>query len=706
MLYRTAALSITRRPGQALLVGAAVLAAATFAAAALLIAVNARGALTAFGMSVPPAADAVIVPDGDIDPADAADLSTQVRALPGTEEVVVEHLGDVEVELGGSTSVWKLSSDPGSGALSTVPELTAGSAPETREVVLGEGTAERTGASVGDRLTVDGEEFVVAGIGPVHEFGRDTALLREEDAAALGGLMAPVQIFVIGDPDLEAIGDLADGATVFSGEERRAEEARAVTETATGVFGALALFVLLALISAAVIVGSTFRILLVRRATELALLRCIGASRRQVARLVLLEAAGIGLIGGIVGPVLGLGLAWALVMAGRSAGLLAAPFLASPLGLAACVALSVLSTSLAALPAVRASGRASPVEALGASRATEARPARRRARLVIALALVAAAALTAAAALLVAANQQFLGLALAVLSGLLVFGALTALGPLLVAGAATVLRPLGARSVSLRLALANTRRASRRTAAMTTVLTLGVGLTAALTVGVAGASEDARRGVAQNFPTPAIIPTDMVADPDAVVTRLSGHPDAEARIEGLDILIEPAPGASLAELRTAVLDSTEPGAMVFWASDVLAGIEQMILIGQVVGAAMIGVTVLVALIGVVVTLALSVTERRREIALLRALGVSRSGARRSIAAEAALAALVGALTGVVLGAAYGGLGLQVLGMSAGSPPLLSLAVLVLAVTAAALLAAAAPMWTAGRVPPASGLTAR
>src|SRR5699024_4799368 len=113
--------------------------------------------------------------------------------------------------------------------------------------------------------------------------------------------------------------------------------------------------------------------------------------------------------------------------------------------------------------------------------------------------------------------------------------------------------------------------------------------------------------------------------------------------------------------------------VVYWASDVREGIEQVILIGQVVGSSMIGVTLFVALIGVLVTLALSVAERRQELALLRALGLSRSASRRSIAAEAALAALVGAVLGTLVGVVYGLLALRVLGMAAGSPPIIALA---------------------------------
>lgn len=706
IVYRTAARSIRRRPSQALQIGIAIVVATAFAAASLLIAINAREALVAFGMTTPEGADAVIVPGGDLEPAAVEDVAESARALPDTNQVAVEYLGDVEVEVGGVTSTWKLTSDPGSGPLSAVPELNTGNPPEAGEVVLGISTAGRIGAAVGDSLVVEGREFTVAAIGPVREFGQDVALIREEDAVALGASMMPVQIFITGDVDLHALSSVAGGSIVLSGDEQRAAEARTVTDTLVGVIGALSVFVALAILSAVVIVSSTFRILLVRRATELALLRCVGASRSQVRRSVLVEAACIGLLGGAVGVAIGLAISIALVAAARAAGLVAAPFISAPVGLIACVVLAVCCAIVAAVPAARAAGRASPVTALGEARSSQSRPARLGARLVAVSALALTAVATGAAGAMASRTDEFLGLALAALSGTLVFLALVVVGPFLIKWSAVLLRPLVSGSVSMRLAVSNARRASRRTAAMTTVLTLGVGLTAALAVGVAGATEDAREGVARNFPSEAIVPVDLVADPTAVVDQLSAHPAVEARIEGSDILIDPSPGSSLEDLRLAVLESTDAGTQIFWAADVQAGIEQMILIGQVIGAAMIGVTMVVALIGVMVTLALSVTERRQEIALMRALGVSRSVARRSIAAEAALAAMVGAAIGVVFGSGYGVLALDVLGMSAGQPPLGTLAALVLGVIAAAVAAAAVPMWHAGRVQPAIGLTAR
>jgi putative ABC transport system permease protein len=59
--------------------------------------------------------------------------------------------------------------------------------------------------------------------------------------------------------------------------------------------------------------------------------------------------------------------------------------------------------------------------------------------------------------------------------------------------------------------------------------------------------------------------------------------------------------------------------------------------------------IVVALLGIVNTLALSVVERTRELALLRAVGMSRAQMREMVRAEATLIGLIGALLGVVLG---------------------------------------------------------
>lgn len=76
--------------------------------------------------------------------------------------------------------------------------------------------------------------------------------------------------------------------------------------------------------------------------------------------------------------------------------------------------------------------------------------------------------------------------------------------------------------------------------------------------------------------------------------------------------------------------------------------------------ALLGVAVVIALIGVGNTLGLSVIERRRESALLRAMGMQKRSLRVMLLWEALLLALAGVLVGVVFGSFYGWLGISAL----------------------------------------------
>jgi putative ABC transport system permease protein len=69
--------------------------------------------------------------------------------------------------------------------------------------------------------------------------------------------------------------------------------------------------------------------------------------------------------------------------------------------------------------------------------------------------------------------------------------------------------------------------------------------------------------------------------------------------------------------------------------------------------ALLGLAIVIALFGIANTLTLSVVERTRESALLRALGLTRRQLRRMLSVEALIMAVIGALTGVVLGVACG-----------------------------------------------------
>ncbi len=71
------------------------------------------------------------------------------------------------------------------------------------------------------------------------------------------------------------------------------------------------------------------------------------------------------------------------------------------------------------------------------------------------------------------------------------------------------------------------------------------------------------------------------------------------------------------------------------------------------GYVLMAFSIMIALIGIMNTLALSIVERRRELGLLRAIGMQRSQVRAMVRAESVQVCLIGAIIGLVVGAAIG-----------------------------------------------------
>ncbi|RSX52085.1 ABC transporter permease [Bifidobacterium samirii] len=122
---------------------------------------------------------------------------------------------------------------------------------------------------------------------------------------------------------------------------------------------------------------------------------------------------------------------------------------------------------------------------------------------------------------------------------------------------------------------------------------------------------------------------------------------------------------------------------------------------------LIAVAVLIALVGVANTLSLSVIERTRESATLRAIGMTRGQLRRSLAVEALLLSLVAGVVGVIVGTLFGWLGSYMVFSLYGQvvfPFEWTANGTVLAVAAiAALVASVAPARRAVRTPPVEAL---
>jgi putative ABC transport system permease protein len=131
---------------------------------------------------------------------------------------------------------------------------------------------------------------------------------------------------------------------------------------------------------------------------------------------------------------------------------------------------------------------------------------------------------------------------------------------------------------------------------------------------------------------------------------------------------------------------------------------------------LVAVSAVIAAVGLVNLLTLGVVQRRRELGLLRALGLTQRQVRGVVLLEAAHIAITAVVTGVVLGIAYGWVGAQsVLGAVPADPggakaglvapavPATLVVAVVLATAALTLAAAVTPTRLATRVTPVEAL---
>ncbi|MFJ4232872.1 ABC transporter permease [Cellulosimicrobium cellulans] len=184
-------------------------------------------------------------------------------------------------------------------------------------------------------------------------------------------------------------------------------------------------------------------------------------------------------------------------------------------------------------------------------------------------------------------------------------------------------------------------------------------------------------------------------DPDAVVSRLwVGIDDT-----GDATQVVPA-------IQDAIVESDTPVEVAGIAVE-RAAMQSVIdtILGVIVG--LLAVAVVIALIGVANTLSLSVIERRRESATLRAIGLSRGQLRWMLAIEGMLIAGVGAVLGIVLGVLYGWAGaataLSVMGDVSLAVPWRDIALVLVVALVAGLVASVVPGRTAARTSPVAAL---
>ncbi|HUQ60204.1 FtsX-like permease family protein [Lentzea sp.] len=174
------------------------------------------------------------------------------------------------------------------------------------------------------------------------------------------------------------------------------------------------------------------------------------------------------------------------------------------------------------------------------------------------------------------------------------------------------------------------------------------------------------------------------------------------------VLVALKPGTDPARFRTGLQAAlpNNPTVIVQTDADERAEADRYMHLGTVLMMVLLGLSVAVAVTGIGTALTISVQERRKELALRRALGVTRGGLQGGVIAEAVMLALVGVIGGGALGFGYAVIAI----LSVGIPLVLPTASVVLplvigavAVVALAVLAAFGPSRGASRIRPAAGL---
>ncbi|SER69370.1 putative ABC transport system permease protein [Lentzea xinjiangensis] len=164
------------------------------------------------------------------------------------------------------------------------------------------------------------------------------------------------------------------------------------------------------------------------------------------------------------------------------------------------------------------------------------------------------------------------------------------------------------------------------------------------------------------------------------------------------------PARFRADLQAALPDN--PTVIVRTDADERAEADRYLHLGTVLMMVLLGLSVAVAVTGIGTALTISVQERRKELALRRALGVTRGGLQSGVVAEAVMLALVGVIGGGALGFGYAQIAILSTGIDMSLPGLAVVLPLVIgaaAVVALAVVAAFGPSRGAARIRPAAGL---
>jgi putative ABC transport system permease protein len=440
-------------------------------------------------------------------------LLAKVRRVPGVQAAdgevegyaqFVAHDGKAIATGGAPTLGVNFDPDP---QISDLHIIAGGPPRAPDDVVMDAGTAQQYGFTVGQRVRIllagPSRTFSITGIA---QFGSADNLAGATLAAftlptAQAVLQQPGQlddINVVATPgasqpvvqrDIARI--LPRGVEVVTGQTVEEESANAITQGLSFFSTSLLVFAFISLFVGGFTIFNTFSIIVGQRTRELALLRIVGASRRQVFASVLAEAAIVGLVSSLIG--LGLGVLAALglqaLLSGFGFKVPPGSLVFEPRTVLVGLAVGVGVTVVAAIGPARNAVRIPPVAAIDDRRSGSGGSLRSRfawgGAVALAGAVMLAAGLARPAIQLVGAGAAcvFLGAAM--------------LAPAVARPLSSVIgRPL-ARLLGVpgKLGRENSMRSPRRTAQTASALMVGLALVATMSVFGASVSTSATSSV-------------------------------------------------------------------------------------------------------------------------------------------------------------------------------------------------------------------
>jgi putative ABC transport system permease protein len=377
--------------------------------------------------------------------------------------------------------------------------LAAGTAPTSpHDVVMDAGTAEKYHFAVGDhvRILLAGppQTFTLSGIvkfGTANNLaGATIAAFALPTAQRLFGQVGhyqAVDVLVAPGSDKAKVqhaiaAALPKGVEVVTGQTVADEQSNDINQALSFFSTALLVFAFISLFVGGFTIFNTFSITVGQRTRELALLRIVGASRRQVFRSVLAEALLLGAVASVVGLGLGVLAALGLEALFKALGITlpsgSLVFEGRTVIVGLVVGIGV--TLVSAISPARRAVRIPPVAALADHRADEQESSRRRIVVGSAIAVVGVALLVLG---LSKPAIQLVGL-----GALALFVGIGMLAPVVARPMASVIgRPLARLlGISGRLGRENSMRSPRRTAQTASALLVGLALVS--TIAVFGAS--------------------------------------------------------------------------------------------------------------------------------------------------------------------------------------------------------------------------